>query len=984
MTCHRANDPLHSSPIIRVTLFKATFFIVSLMLLFAFAALPTANAQVVAQYDFEDGTTQGWGAFCGATVVNTTAAAESGTHSLLVSGRTQNCAGPSINLVSLLLPGATYQITGWVELTSGETGTDQANFTIQQVDSASGTNYVTVGPYTTNVTDSGWVELSGQYVVSSSPTTLNLYTQLVNSGSGATDSFYLDNVTITEIAPPPGGPQDNSGISTNFEDGYLDGWEPRFDTITGQVPTATSSCCTLTNTTADAHGGTHSVLVTGRSAAYEGPQISVSNKMYVGSNYAVSIWVKLGPSATAPDTLRVSLQTTSGGVTSYNTVVGNTTVPLNTWVNLSNSNFSMSYAYDPGQAFLYVESNGGIQSGTTTVYQDFYIDDFTLTYIPPLQIEQNIASVYQTYANYFPIGAAIDGTDLFGPHSQLLVKHFNSITSENDMKWDATEATEGTFTFTNADAEVAFAQKNNIRIRGHNLVWATGEQVPAWVFLEEDGVTPLQPGNAADAALLTQRIQNHIQNVVSHFGNAVYAWDVVNEPIDPSQPDCLYHGPFYNILGAQYIDLAFQFARAANPNAELFLNDYNTTTSKQACLYQVVQGLIARGVPIDAVGHEMHSNIQYPPTSSITQTVNMFNGLTTVAGKPLDQQITELDMSIYAGSNPTIYTDYSQIPDDLLVDQGYLYRDYFQAFKALAGKISSVTFWGMADDDTWLTSSTKVDAPLLFDNKLQHEYAYTGIIDPLNLPGANLVTTIAASSGTVLSGQSVSFVITITNNGPNDAASLTFTDSLPAATTFQSFAAPSGWACTLPTVGGTGAVSCTAATLTNGSAVQFTLTLGVLCATPNGSAITDSATVTSTTLNPNPTPQNSASVTIATSDPAPVISGLSVSRPFLWPPAGEFVPEWVQYGVTATCDLNPKLALSVSVNQKDRDANRDYKVINPHLVWLEAERTPLSQERIYTITVTATDSAGSSGSGSVDVKVLLFPDQRDEHHGDHH
>jgi uncharacterized repeat protein (TIGR01451 family) len=256
-------------------------------------------------------------------------------------------------------------------------------------------------------------------------------------------------------------------------------------------------------------------------------------------------------------------------------------------------------------------------------------------------------------------------------------------------------------------------------------------------------------------------------------------------------------------------------------------------------------------------------------------------------------------------------------------------------------------------------------------------------VNPLALPGANLVSTIAASSGTVLSGHSAAFVITVTNNGPNDAAGLAFSDTLPAGTTFQSFAAPSDWTCTTPAVGGTGQVSCTAAALANGSAAQFTLTVGVPCATANGTAITDTASVTSTTLNPNPAPQNSASLTIAASDPAPVISGLAASLPSLWPPAGEFVPEWIGYSVAATCDQNPKLALSVSVNQNDRDINRDYKIINPHLVWLEAELTPGSQERIYTITVTATDSAGATSNGSVQVDVLRFPDRRDGHDGHH-
>ena len=710
------------------------------MISIALSGFWPAAAQVVGQYDFEDGTTEGWSSFCGASVTNTTAAAESGIHSLLVGGRTQNCAGPSLNMTSLLLPNATYQITAWVRLTPGESSTDTANLTVKQVDSSSGTNYVTVGNYTTNVTSSGWTELTGTYTVSSSPTSLTLYAQLVGSAPNTTDSFYFDNVTINEISAPPGGPQDNSGITTTFEDGGLDGWSSR-------------AGCTLTNTTADAHTGTHSLLVTNRTADYDGPQISVNNKMYVGSEYSVSVWVKLAPTATQADTLRVSLQTTLAGTTTYHTVVNNTPVPLGQWVQLSIPNYAMSSAYDPGEAYLYVESNSGTQS--------FYIDDFQLTYIPPPTIQANIPSIYQTLASYFPVGAEIDTTDLSGPHAQLLTKHFDSIVSGNDMKWSSVEPTEGSFTFTNADAEVAFAVSNNMKIRGHNLVWSTGEQTPSWVFLEKDGVTPLSAQNPADVALLTQRIQNHINGVVPHFGNKIYAWDVVNEPLDPTQPDCLEHGPFYQVLGKSYIDIALEAARAANPNIELFINDYSTTDpNRLACLVSVVKDLQSRGIPIDAVGHETHADINYPSAAAIINSVN------TVAELGVDQQITELDMSVYnAGDNTSNYgANGGTVPPSILAQQGYNYMQYFEAFRQLKGKLSSVTFWGMADDDTWLDSFpiNRLDMPLPFDTSLQAKPAYWGIIDPTQLPGYGLSFTVTGKTG-----PQNARVWTITANNPS-------------------------------------------------------------------------------------------------------------------------------------------------------------------------------------------------------------------------
>ena len=724
-----------SAPVRRVQHALHTFALTVLALL----SCSSAHAQVVAQYDFEDGSLQGWTSFCGASIANTTEVAESGTHSLKVTGRTQNCAGPSIELVSLLVPQATYQITAYMRLTSDEASTDSANMTIKQVDASSGTTYVTVGNYTTAVTSSGWTKLTGNYTVSSSPSSLVLYFQLVGNAPNTTDSFYLDNVTITEVSGP-GGPPDNSGISTGFEDGSLDGWSSR-------------AGCTLANNTVDAHSGTHSLLVTGRTHAYDGPQISVNNKMYNGSAYSVSVWVKLGPSATQSDTLRVSLQTTFGGNTTYHTVIGNTTIPLGTWVQLSIATYAMAYSYDPNGAFLYIESNSGTQ--------DFYVDDFKLTYIPPVQIQTDIPSIYQTLASYFPVGAEIDTTDLTGPHAQLLTKHFNSIVSGNDMKWSSTEPTEGSFTFTNADAELNFAVNNNMLIRGHNLVWATGQQTPSWVFLENDGVTPLSASNPVDVALLTRRIQNHINGIVPHFGTKVYVWDVVNEPIDASQPDCLAHGPFYKVLGKSYIDIALEAARGANPNAKLYINEYNTEIpGKLACLVQVLQDLQSRGIPIDGVGHESHDHINFPSPAAFVNAVN------TIAQLGLDQQVTEFDMSVYSASDNT--SNYGAnggtVPPSIIAQQGYLYSQFFEAMRQLKGKLSGVTLWGMADDNTWLDSFpiNRLDEPLPFDTSLQAKPAYWGIVDPTQLPGYDLSFSVTTRSGTPKAR-----IWTVTANNPS-------------------------------------------------------------------------------------------------------------------------------------------------------------------------------------------------------------------------
>lgn len=718
---------------------------VTTALLGALLAAPLAAAQSlpqqIAQYTFADGTADGWTAFYDAAqpVYSAAATEDPGTGSLLTTVNYTSSGGgggPALQ-INNLLPGATYTITGYVMLTPGEAASD-ANFSVQRQDSgcSGGTCYDTIGSYQVPVTAGGWAEIGGTYTVSTTATGLLLYAQLSPSTTPkAPLSFYLDDVTITETAAPPNaGQQDNSGITTTFEDGGLDGWSQRSG-ANGLSNVAISS---------GPEGDTNALYVQSRAANWDGPQISVFNKMYVGSQYAISVWV-MSPQG---DTLNLSLQTTlttnGKAATSYPSVAS-ITAPAGQWVQISVPRYTMANAYDPtqGSAYLYLQSAAGTQS--------FYITDFHLTYLPPLTIQQNIPSIYQTLADYFPVGAEIDSSDLLGPHKQLLVKHFDSIVSGNDMKWQFTEPSEGQFTYTTADQEVALAQANNMRVRGHNLVWATGAETPAWVFLEEDGKTPLSASNPADVQLLTQRIQEHIKNEVQHFGTAVYVWDVVNEPLDPSQKDCLDHGPFYQVLGPKYIGIALRAAREyAPPGTELFINDYSLTSqSRLQCMIRLIRHLRRHHVPLDGVGHEMHTHVDYPSASEVFWSFETLHRLFP----QLQQQVTELDMSVYLSTDNT--SNYGanggSVPASLLAQQGWLYKDYFDVFKKLARRheLQAVTFWGMADDDTWLDSFPidRLDAPLPFDTLLQAKPAYWGIVDPTQLPGYGLTLALTGQSG---------------------------------------------------------------------------------------------------------------------------------------------------------------------------------------------------------------------------------------------
>jgi endo-1,4-beta-xylanase len=693
---------------------------------------PPPGGNVVATYNFSDGGLDGWTPFGSPTLTNAAPPVldpAGDARALLTTNRTATYMGPSLNLLSInnLAAGATYQVTAYALLAAGTSDTPTVTISTKTADCA------TTGAYA-NVATSGalsttaWTKVQGTFSFSNlpgPPTSLILYVQ----SSSATDSFYIGDVTISELAPPPPNPsqQDNSGITSTFEDGGLDGWSSR------------SGSSSVTNSTAAAHTGTHSLLTTGRIGNWDGPSISVNNKMYPGSVYNVSGWVMLTPADGSSHVINISLQTTLSGNTSYPSVTGYPGVTVaadGAWHQVSVMGYNMSNSYDPGAATLYFQTVP--PSGNDFV--SFYIDDFQLTYVNPPQIQTDIPSIFQTLSAFFPVGAAVDMTDISGPHAQLLTKHFDSITSGNDMKWSSVESTKGSFNFTNADAQVGMAQCANMLVRGHNLVWANGSQTPS--YAAGDGTN-----SPANQAVVIANIQEHIQNEVQHFGNKVTVWDVVNEPLDPNQPDCLLHGPFYNVLGKSYIDVALQAARQYAPaGTKLFINDYSTADpNRLACLVRVVSDLRSRGIPLDGVGHEFHNAINYPSVGAMVNAVNTiwedFQGL--------DQQVTEYDESVYnAGDSNSNYGN--NIPPSVLAEQGWLYADTFDAFKQLTGKISRVTIWGMADDDTWLDSFpvNRTDYPLPFDHALQAKPAYWGIVDKAQLPGYGLTVSSSVAAGT--------------------------------------------------------------------------------------------------------------------------------------------------------------------------------------------------------------------------------------------
>ncbi|ETK32345.1 endo-1,4-beta-xylanase [Microbispora sp. ATCC PTA-5024] len=669
--------------------------LVAALLAAPWAQAPARAAAVqVAAYDFEDGTAQGWGPRGGATVTVTRDAAHSGSSSLLVTGRTATWEGASIT--TPFEKGVTYAVTAYARLVSGQPSSTIA-LTVQRTPDGGDTTYERVAAGT--VTDGGWVELSGTYSFGADSTGLQLYAE----SSDATSQYYIDDVVVTSDTDPT-----RSGLATDFESGTAQGWSPR-------------ASATLTPTADAAHGGGRSLAVTGRSASWDGPAISVLGKMAKGEKYTLSAWVRLGPD-TPSGNLGLSIERHTNGTPSYERVAAPTAVPAGEWVHLTGT---YTLAYDVDFLSVYVESD----SGTFP----FYLDDFTLAYVAPKPIQTDIPSLKDEVP--FTMGSAVTRPDTLGEHGRLLLKHFAQITPGNELKWDATEPSEGQFTFADGDYLVDYAVEHGLKVRGHTLAWHS--QTPDWVF--KDGDRDLT-ASAADKALLLKRLENHVRTLVTRYKGKIATWDVVNEAVDENQPDGLRRSKWYQIAGLDFIRTAFRVAHEADPAAKLFINDYNTEfPRKRDALFALVKKLRAEGVPIDGVGHQLHLNIEQPPASSVEDTIAKFAKL------GVDQQVTELDVSVYTD----FVSMYDTVPAEVLALQGYRYKELFDVFRRHRSQISSVTVWGVSDDVSWLRSFpiTRVNAPLPFDDDLQAKPAYWGVVDPSKLPP--LVRKLEAPAGTV-------------------------------------------------------------------------------------------------------------------------------------------------------------------------------------------------------------------------------------------
>ncbi|MFB0617906.1 non-reducing end alpha-L-arabinofuranosidase family hydrolase [Streptomyces sp. AGS-58] len=285
-------------------------------------------------------------------------------------------------------------------------------------------------------------------------------------------------------------------------------------------------------------------------------------------------------------------------------------------------------------------------------------------------------------------GTAVAGGKLGdGTYASILDREFSAITPENEMKWDTTEPSRGSFNFAPADRIVAHATAHGQRMRGHTLVWHS--QLPGWV------------SSIGDANTLRNVMHNHITTEMNHFKGKIYAWDVVNEAFADGGSGRHRSSVFQNLLGDGFIEDAFRTARSADPAAKLCYNDYNIenwSDAKTQGVYRMVRDFKTRGVPIDCVGFQAHFGAGGPPAGFQTT-------LSNFAALGVDVQITELDI---AQASSTAYANTVRACMNV-------------------SRCTGITTWGIRDSDSWRSG----DNPLLFDRNGNKKPAYQAALSAL-------------------------------------------------------------------------------------------------------------------------------------------------------------------------------------------------------------------------------------------------------------
>ena len=347
------------------------------------------------------------------------------------------------------------------------------------------------------------------------------------------------------------------------------------------------------------------------------------------------------------------------------------------------------------------------------------------------QTTTNGASLKEAVGDQFLIGTALNVFQSSGRDTNavnIVKKHFNAIVAENCMKMEEVHPEEGKYTFDQADQFVKFGEDNGLTITGHCLIWHS--QCPEWFFQDENG-------KEVSPEVLKQRMKDHIYTVAKRYKGKLKGWDVVNEAI--IEDGSYRKSKFYQILGEEFIPLAFQYAHEADPDAELYYNDYGMDNEgRRNGVVKLIRSLKEKGLRIDAVGMQGHMGMDYPKIEEFEKSMLAF------AAEGVKVMITEWDMSALptarqsANITDTIafrkslnpYTE--TLPDSVSQAWNARMKQFFNLFEKHADIVTRVTAWGVTDGDSWKNDfpmKGRHDYPLLFDRNYQPKAFVTELIE---------------------------------------------------------------------------------------------------------------------------------------------------------------------------------------------------------------------------------------------------------------
>jgi endo-1,4-beta-xylanase len=340
-----------------------------------------------------------------------------------------------------------------------------------------------------------------------------------------------------------------------------------------------------------------------------------------------------------------------------------------------------------------------------------------------------VPSLADAYKDIFPIGAAISPGQIILGGSTLIKHHYSVVVAENAMKPSelASKTQEGVYNFEAADEMVDWCLANNIKVRGHTLLWHN--QYPNWMFNGKDG----QP---VERDVLIGRIERYITDVVTHFKGRVYAWDVVNEAFVfgesvKQDENGMRLSEYRTVIGPEYIEIAFRAAAKADPDAQLFYNDYETQNpNKVEAMVNMVKDFKTRGVKIDGIGHQAHYGMVHPNLDQLE------SAILAIAETGVTQHVTELDVALNNSVVENKITEEDATPE-LYAAHGKRYKAFFDLFVKHKKLVTAVLVWGVDDNGTWLRGwpIRRFEAPLLFNTEQKAKPAFWGVLEAAKSAG---------------------------------------------------------------------------------------------------------------------------------------------------------------------------------------------------------------------------------------------------------